>query len=755
VLLLLALFCSIGCKKNPAILAEQDYTRAHEYLAQNKPEAAIIELLRAVQLQPDMAKAHHDLAKLYFDRGDALDSVREYSLAIRYNPEDREGCYAVGDILLAMREFSKAKDLAMQISSRWPEDRRAKQLLAESTMGLGDWVKARGLVEENVKADPKEARAQFDLATSLIHDKKWLEAEQTLRVSWSLDSKAILTPLVLAQLLESQGNRKDAEGVLKQAAAEHADRAEPLFALANLYIRARRLTDAEETFKKIQMVDGKNPASRVSLAAFYAATGRPGDAEKELQRIVAEYPEDALAWRQLVEVEITVNRRDEARRIATQLLKKDAKDWQALTLLGRLDLEEGKAAEAEQELGLAQNVNPDSPLIYFQLARLRVSQGKPDLAKQALEESLKRGPDDVAARVLLGSLELRTGQTGLAVVDLSKALRQAPAATEPNLMISQAYALRGQFNLAEVTLNWLLSQPSTSETQAMILQTLAEVRFRQARYAEAGVLATKSLNTGVLSSEALRVLGLSYLAEKHPEQGLKAVEGVANRKEHWAAGQDVVGGIALLADQIDVAEKAYRNELESSPNSSSALFGLGNVYERRQEYDRAADYFHRFATAEPNNAAVHVRLGIIAEHSQDWQKAISEYQNADKLDSANVVAKNNLAWLYAAHGGDLAVALRLAEEARGLQPGDPIVADTLGWILVKMNLAQDALPYLKESVAKKPDQAVYHYHLGMAYLKTGKEFEAKNELSAALQYGKPFDGFDDAKQALAGISKTR
>jgi tetratricopeptide (TPR) repeat protein len=150
-----------------------------------------------------------------------------------------------------------------------------------------------------------------------------------------------------------------------------------------------------------------------------------------------------------------------------------------------------------------------------------------------------------------------------------------------------------------------------------------------------------------------------------------------------------------------------------------------------------------------------MRLGIIAERSQDFQKAISEYQSAINLDSLNAVAKNNLAWIYAEHDGDLNIALGLAQEARKLQPSDPSIADTLGWILVRMNLGQNALVYLKECVAKNPRKPVYHYHLGMAYLKAGKKSEAKSELQTALQSGAPFAGSVNAKEALESISNSQ
>src|SRR6266852_3004450 len=98
-LLLLGLVSTIGCKRDPTVQAEEAFARAQDLLKQNKPEAAIIELSRAIQAKPDMAKAHHDLAKLYLERGDVNGSFREYSLAVRYNPQDQEAYHVLGELL--------------------------------------------------------------------------------------------------------------------------------------------------------------------------------------------------------------------------------------------------------------------------------------------------------------------------------------------------------------------------------------------------------------------------------------------------------------------------------------------------------------------------------------------------------------------------------------------------------------------------------------------------------------------------------
>src|SRR5205085_6250825 len=80
---------------------------------------------------------------------------------------------------------------------------------------------------------------------------------------------------------------------------------------------------------------------------------------------------------------------------------------------------------------------------------------------------------------------------------------------------------------------------------------------------------------------------------------------------------------------------------------------------------------------------------------------------------------NNLAWLYAEHGGNLDVALRLAQTAKELLPNAPQISDTLGWIYYKKHLADTAIPALQASVKQDPRNPVYRYHLGLAYLKSG------------------------------------
>ena len=153
----------------------------------------------------------------------------------------------------------------------------------------------------------------------------------------------------------------------------------------------------------------------------------------------------------------------------------------------------------------------------------------------------------------------------------------------------------------------------------------------------------------------------------------------------------------------------------------------------------------------PNNLAAHMTLGLIYESEKNIAKAQESYEKALKINPNFTPAANNLAYIYAEHGGNIDVALNLAQKAKEQAPDDPTISDTLGWIYYKKNVPSRAEVYLKEAVEKIPDRPLVRYHLGMAYYKNGNLKLARNELTKALQINPNFPGSNEARATLAKI----
>ena len=106
----------------------------------------------------------------------------------------------------------------------------------------------------------------------------------------------------------------------------------------------------------------------------------------------------------------------------------------------------------------------------------------------------------------------------------------------------------------------------------------------------------------------------------------------------------------------------------------------------------------------------------------------------------------------AENNGDLDDALTKAQKAKQLLPNTYEVADTLGWIYLKKNLATTPSTSFKDLVAKAPKQSTFRYHLGMALYQKGDKPKAIKELTEALKYNPPKDEREKIQQLLTRLT---
>ena len=113
-------------------------------------------------------------------------------------------------------------------------------------------------------------------------------------------------------------------------------------------------------------------------------------------------------------------------------------------------------------------------------------------------------------------------------------------------------------------------------------------------------------------------------------------------------------------------------------------------------------------------------------------------------------AANNLAYMLAKNDtekGSLDRAYELALKAVKLQPGQPVVVDTLGWVHYLRGETDLAITELEKASELAPDSAAICYHLGMALLKANRLDEAREHLEKAASQD-DFTEREEAQQAL-------
>jgi Flp pilus assembly protein TadD len=142
------------------------------------------------------------------------------------------------------------------------------------------------------------------------------------------------------------------------------------------------------------------------------------------------------------------------------------------------------------------------------------------------------------------------------------------------------------------------------------------------------------------------------------------------------------------------------------------------------------------------------------ERSGNTDEAIRQYEEVVRRSPQSEVAVNNLAMLLVTYKKDAASLDRAKSiTARFADSTNPSYLDTYGWVLFKHGDAAASVPVLERVVSRAPNAAEALYHLGMAQSQAGRNIQARDNLTRAVQSGAKFSGLDEAKATLDKLAK--
>jgi Flp pilus assembly protein TadD len=122
------------------------------------------------------------------------------------------------------------------------------------------------------------------------------------------------------------------------------------------------------------------------------------------------------------------------------------------------------------------------------------------------------------------------------------------------------------------------------------------------------------------------------------------------------------------------------------------------------------------------------------------------------LEPEQALAANNLAYLMIEHGGNVNMALTLAQTARRGLPDVPNSADTLGWAYFQNGAYSVAVALLEKAVKGAPSNAIYRYHLGATYQKLNDSERARTEFEKSIRLDPKAPSAEKASHALSELS---
>ena len=626
------------------------------YRQAGQRDRAISTYERAIAERPEDPNPLVALGQLLSDGGDRQGARQRFEQALPHLKTDAEREQLLRTLMtlcLDLKDWDGAKKYHAQLVQRAKGSFYVRGELGRELMLRGQYQRAVEECEEVAKAAAGDNRVLGPALRDLGHAQAKLgkkdEAIKTLRRALGISgSQSGIRREIYEIIVEIYRAEDKLPELVAELEKQPLNDFQQLRMLGGLYEETGQVAKALKTYQKALQKNARDVDTRLKVVQLLQIQGELDLAIKEYEALIRAAPRNPDFVFQLAEALIQRGDRDQAlvhlRRLeqrssqdeeilaalvdfyervdesdrAMALLKRlsqlGSHDPRHLVELGERYWEQGDKEKAKRTWTRILTVVSDRALAQFTLGEVYIEHGMPNEGLDALRKAMKLAPTQLKFRkaYALALERAGAGTTGLGRTKqydealeiwqdlLQKAGDDAYLAREARQHIVTLWGLRGKLDRREAPLKRRLDQkPPDLESGRL----LAEVQIRLKDYAAA----EKTLET-VTTQAPGDVASLTRL-----ERVL-----VLERK---------------LRPAIDVLEKL----VEADPKQAR------EYYERMSEYaaelyadDEAVEYAAHAVELNPDNPDGHKKLGDMYRRRQQYDKAIGAYRQA--------ISKNDRMW---------------------------------------------------------------------------------------------------------------
>jgi len=727
--------------------AREHVEKGNQYLAQKDLSSAESEYRQAIQINPDLGDAYYRMGLLQIQQEHPSAATQSLSRAVDLDGKNLDARLRLGDLLVSSTQYSEARQQADAMLKQDSKSAGGHRLLGQIALHQMQYVDAENELKQAISLDPHDPQTYEVLGLTQLLDAEYGAAERSFQTAVDIKPEDPQTFINLAEYYKGQNAPDRAEQVLRQGMGRDPRAVELPVALAGLYAERNRAADAKHLLEQVEADENNYPDGRRAVATFYLDNGDAAAALDRFRALLGRNDGDREAAKKVAECYLQLARWQDADQWLDQR-DKDHKDPDFRLLRARAYLGAFRLREAAAELeGLIKD-SSDLPAVYFYLAQVDIAQEQPLQAQQALTDALRIQPGYLPALLGLGNISLQQNNAAAALAYASRVIATSFWVAEAHVIAGSSYLMQGDLEQAQRAFE-LASGLNPRSPAAP--ERLGRVLASRKDYANAEKAYENSLAIAPDYAPALKGLGEILAQEGKAKQATARIDRQIAAQPR--AFQLYVAKAEFCIAQKDwaCAQRSYEQALQLNPYYVNGYLALAHIYAATNRPQGMIQAYEAARSKFPEYIPTYILLGQVYEYVGDLDRARQTYQDALKVDPNSYQCLSNIARLYADHGGSLSEALEMAQKAKTLQPDDPGVNDTLGWIYYKQGLYRSAVPALEAAVAKNPQVARFQFHLGMAYLAAGQPAQAHSSLQAALQSG--LSG-EEARSAQDALQKT-
>jgi tetratricopeptide (TPR) repeat protein len=553
------------------------------------------ELKKAIVLDPKSVNAKLLLSAFYIRNGQWQQAEQASRDAIATDPKSIPARASLAQLFLRQGNQAKAEEVLRQASQDLANDQQGARLLADYYTGSGQTDKAKAEFAALVAKTPKSFSLRKAYIRILLQDKDYATARTVVAGLIKDDPKDPEAAGLNGIVLLNDGKANDAVAALMDATKNY-----PKDAFLQYWLGRAALAKGDNDLgeKSLKEAAYLNPSKLDAEEELARIAGQRGDLDllnDVATKTIAAVPRfpGGYVWR--AAVEMNRNAQDKAEADLKTAISIAPQAPQAYLELGKMRFAQKRFPEGSTLLQQALQNDPNSVEAVRLLVSYDLFQKKPADGLARLKAQIEKSPKNSGLYDLLAQLQMQTNNIDQAADSAQKAVQLNPGDSEAVMLFAQIQVKRGQTaNAVAAWEQWLVAHPNDAGVIA-VLGTLEESRGDHVK-AEADYRRALQIQP----KNAIASNNLAYLMLENGEN-------------------------------VDVALSLAQTARQALPESSNTADTLALAYYHKGTYGFARDLLEAAIKNSPNDAAMHYHLGMVYSKLSDRNNALVHLKKAVAL----------------------------------------------------------------------------------------------------------------------------
>ena len=526
------------------------------------------------------------------------------------------------------------------------------------------------------------------------------------------------------------------------------------FTLGDTYSLQGESAKAIEEYKLTLIYDPKSTLVRLRLAGEYVKQQLVSEAVEQAETAISLDPNDVDARLLLGGLYTAMRVYDKASGQYAAVMKLEPGNADAPMFMGALLAEQKKFDDAIKYFSALEGKSgKNAYLAPYYIGRIIVEQKKKDFFRKAelsFQKALILKPSFVEAVVALGSLYEENKKTDDAIALYADFQEQHGPDTQIAESLSKIYLDQDKYDKAYSQLE-LLEAGDADDLNTKI--KMAYIQIERKDYPHAISKLQEILVKAPYSDKVRFYLGAVYEETKQYPQAIEQFTKIPAGTPYYNDGILHAAYLYKMTGDIDHGLLALKDGMKASDDHAPFYALYASFLDDQKKYKEALAFLETAVGKFPKHAQLRFFLGSVQDRLGQTDNSIISMQEVLKLDDGHVQALNYLAYTYADHNQHLDDAEKLVRRANSLQPKDPYIMDTLGWVLFKKGKTGEAVRTLETAYKLQPSESIIAEHLGDAYYKSQLPDKAKSMYQKAAEGETDSETLKKLRQKLVSVEK--